>query len=48
MPQFNGKQEATRPHREANLRCPRNGKRPDFAVTRDFPLHHTKPLGVGA
>jgi hypothetical protein len=32
MPQFNGKQGATRDTREANLRCPRNGKRSDVTA----------------
>jgi hypothetical protein len=47
MPQFNGKQGATRITREANLRCPRNGKRSDFAFAfarSRFALD--KPLGL--
>jgi hypothetical protein len=31
MPQFNGKQEATRHGADAHLRCPRNGQRSDFS-----------------
>ena len=46
MPQFNGKQEATCDEHGANLRCPRNGKRSDFALASAksrFALD--KPLG---
>jgi hypothetical protein len=45
MPQFNGKQGACRANaRQANLRCPRNGKRTNF--TEEIPPHHQKPLGA--
>jgi len=44
MPQFNGKQEGMPANGVPNLRCPRNGKRPNFL--KKFRFHHKKPLGA--
>src|SRR4051794_32468825 len=48
MPQFNGKQEATRNTRCANLRCPRNGQRSDFAVAAISRFRHIEATGFCA
>ncbi len=45
MPQFNGKQGATCHTHEANLRCPRNGKRTNAHI-RAFRFIPRKPLGA--